>query len=290
MARMDRAEVFTQHRPLLFSIAYRMLGTVMDAEDMVQETFLRWQSAADDDVQYPKAYLSTIITRLCIDQLRSAQAQRETYIGPWLPEPLMTAEAPDSAALAESLSLAFLRLLERLAPIERAVFLLREVFDYDYAEIGRMVEKSEDNCRQMVSRAKAHLAAHRPRFTPSREQHFRILQRFGEAMTTGDVPGFISLLTGDVIAYSDGGGKTPAALNPIHGPQKIARYFFGVIQKLPPNFSVQFGEANGLPVVISYTNGTPYSVLALDLAEDGRVCAVYNLLNPDKLRTIPRSE
>jgi RNA polymerase sigma-70 factor (ECF subfamily) len=285
---MDRTEVFTQHRPLLFSIAYRMLGTVMDAEDVVQETFLRWQQAADEEVHHPKAYLSTIVTRLCLDQLRSARSQRETYIGPWLPEPLMTTEAPDSAALAESLSLAFLHLLESLSPIERAVFLLREVFDYEYAEIAGIVQKSEANCRQMVSRARAHLGAHRPRFKASREQHLAILQRFAETLLTGDVPGFVSLLTEDVVSYSDGGGKVSAALNPIYGPAKVARFIFGIIQKTPPGFSAQIGEANGQPVIISYNDGAPYSLLALDLAPDGRIRTVHNILNPDKLRSIPR--
>src|SRR3990170_8884916 len=169
----QQADVFTEHRPLLFSIGYRMLGSVMDAEDMVQETYLRWQQASPDEVRSPKSYLSTVVTRLCIDQLRSAKTQREQYIGPWLPEPLIaeeTASVDEHLALADSLSMAFLVLLERLSPVERAAFLLHEVFDYGYPEIARMVDKSEANCRQLAHRAREHVSAGGQRFDVTPEQ------------------------------------------------------------------------------------------------------------------------
>jgi RNA polymerase sigma-70 factor (ECF subfamily) len=215
---MDRLETFNQYRPLLFSIAYRMLGSVMDAEDMVQETYLRWEQAYGNEIQSPKAYLSAIITRLCIDQLRSARAQREVYPGPWLPEPLITGEpagTADIAALNESLSMAFLILLEKLPPVERAVFLLREVFDYPYGDIAAIVNKSEANCRQMVSRSKAYIAAGRPRFEVSPAEQQQLTSQFIEACTAGDLDNLVNILAEDIILWSDGGGKGAAARQPI---------------------------------------------------------------------------
>ncbi len=281
---MDRTETFNQYRPLLFSIAYRMLGTAMDAEDMVQEAFVRWQSAGEAET--PKAYLTAIITRLCIDHLRSARVKREEYIGPWLPEPIMTETPADSAALAESLSIAFLVVLESLSPVERAVFLLREVFDYGYDEIARIVEKSEDNCRQMVRRAKQHLAERRPRFDVPREEHERLLFQFGQAVTLGDMDGLLSLLADDITAVSDGGGKVTAARNPIVGPDRVARFILGVVNKTPEGATRGVNLINSQPAIVTYVNGAPYSVLAFEIAE-GRIRRLFNVLNPDKLRGIP---
>lgn len=282
---MDHVETFNQHHAPLFSIAYRMTGSAMDSDDILQEAFLRWQSAPADDIQSPKAYLSTIVTRLCLDYLRSAQTRRETYIGPWLPEPLMTESLTDTVALAESLSLAFLALLESLSPVERAIFLLREVFDYEYGEIARIVDKSEANCRQLFKRAKDYIAARRPRFDPSPEQQKQIALQFTHACATGDMNGLLSLLADDIVLYSDGGGKTTAALNPIYGPDKVARYLLGVLAKAPSNFMAKLGTANGQPAILSYTNDKPYSVLALHIAE-GRIVSIQNVLNPDKLRGV----
>jgi RNA polymerase sigma-70 factor (ECF subfamily) len=286
---VDRSDTFTSHRPLLFSIAYRMLGSVMDAEDMVQETFIRWQQAAPGDVRSPKAYLSTVVTRLCIDQLRSARAQREQYIGPWLPEPVVTEEsAPveDEAALADSISMAFLVLLERLSPVERAAFLLREVFDYGYPEIAGVVGKSEANCRQMVSRARRHIGEHRKRFAPAPEDAGRIAARFLDAATRGDMQGLLDLLAEDVTLWSDGGGKAAAALNPIEGANRVARFFTGLAAKMPPSLSVRRARVNGRPGFVMYIGGQPYSVATADVS-DGRVRAVHIVVNPDKLRNIP---
>ncbi len=286
---MDRLAEFEQYRPLMFSIAYRMLGSAMDAEDTVQESFLRWQRAPEDEVQSPKAYLSAVVTRLCIDQLKSARAQREDYIGPWLPEPILTESTPgmtDTVELAESLSMAFLVLLEDLSPIERAVFLLHEVFDYDYAEISRIIERSEANCRQLVKRARDHIAARRPRFATSPEQHEQMTLQFINACASGDLQGLLALLADDVVEYSDGGGKVLAALNPIYGADKVARLIFGLLQKAPPGFTSRLARLNGQLGVVNYLDGHPYNVAMLDVI-DGRIQAIYIVVNPDKLKRIP---
>jgi RNA polymerase sigma-70 factor, ECF subfamily len=238
--------LFDRHRPLLFSIAYRMLGSVMDAEDVVQEAFLRWQRAPRAEVRSPKAYLSAVVTRLCIDQLRSARKRREEYVGPWLPEPLPT--EPDTAAIDESLSMAFLILLESLNPTERAVFLLREVFDYE--EISRLVGKSEANCRQIARRARDSIAARRPRFESSPEQEERLLGSFLEASLDGDMESLVSVLSEDVTLWSDGGGKTRAALNPIHGANRVSRFLFGILRQAPPGLVVRRARVNGRPGII----------------------------------------
>lgn len=283
----DQASVLDRHRPLLFSIAYRMLGSVLDAEDVVQEAYLRWQRAPRAEIRSPKAYLSAVVTRLCIDQLRSAKARREEYVGPWLPEPLPTEPAPDAAVLDESLSMAFLVLLESLNPTERAVFLLREVFDYDYGEISHLVDKSEENCRQIARRARQSVAARRPRFESSPEQEERLMGSFLEACVSGDMDSLVSLLSEDVTLWSDGGGKTRAALNPIHGADKVARFFSGILRKAPPGIVVRRARVNGRPGLIGYfEDGRPQSVATFDAVE-GRIRAIRLVVNPEKLRAVP---
>lgn len=247
---MSPSDPFHSYQPLLFAIAYRMLGSAMDAQDMVQETFLRW-SHATGEIDSPKAYLSAIVTRLCIDHLRRAHVQRETYIGPWLPEPLLASQPTDNVALDESLSLAFLVLLERLTPVERAVFLLREVFEFEYEAIARIVEKSEANCRQVVRRARQHLAERRPRFDTSPQEREQMTRLFAQSCATGDLSALLALLADDIVLYSDGGGKARAALNPILGPDKVARYMLGVLGKLPPDFAAAFATVNGQPAIVS---------------------------------------
>src|SRR5438270_1414191 len=205
-----RLATFDQYRGLLFSIAYRMLGTVADAEDMLQETFIRWQQSAGDDIRSPRAFLVTIISRLCINHLQSARVQREEYVGQWLPEPLVTDPASDPFGIIkvdESLSMAFLVLLERLTPIERAVFLLREVFEYEYSEIAAVLAQSEVNCRQILRRARQHVSAMRPRFKVPEQKRDDLLKLFLEAIGTGEMSGLIDLLADDVVLHSDGGGK-----------------------------------------------------------------------------------
>jgi RNA polymerase sigma-70 factor, ECF subfamily len=280
---MDPSEVFDRHRALLFSIAYRILGSVMDAEDIVQEAFVRWQRASGTEVRSPRAYLSSVVTRLCIDQLRSARVQREQYVGPWLPEPLPTEPAPD--AVDESLSMAFLVLLESLTPTERAVFLLREVFDYDYGEISRLVGKSEANCRQIARRARQSVAARRPRFERSVEQEERLVERFLEACASGDMEGLVSLLSDDITLWSDGGGRVRAALNPIYGSDRVGRFLLGILREVPPDFVTRQGQINGQPGIVGYAGGHPMGVLTLDIL-DGRIRAIRIVVNPEKLRAV----
>ncbi|HEX2915549.1 MAG TPA: RNA polymerase sigma-70 factor [Chloroflexia bacterium] len=288
---MNHLDEFNQQRPLLFSIAYRMLGSVMDAEDMLQEAFLRWNSVDGQEIQSPKAYLSTLVTRLCLDQLKSARARREVYVGPWLPEPLVgdaALDVTDKAEMLDSVSTAFMLLLENLSPLERAVFLLREVFDYDYAEIAQIVDKSEANCRQMVRRARQHLQERRPRFNASTEQQERLTARFIQATASGDIQGLVSLLTDDIVLYSDGGGKVHAARNPIYGNDKVARFIVGVARKAPPGFTARLlPSADGQLSMVGYAEGKAFIVINYELDESGRIKTIYMVVNPDKFQGVP---
>jgi RNA polymerase sigma-70 factor (ECF subfamily) len=290
--RDNLLEAFDEHRPLLFSVAYRMLGSVTDAEDLVQEAFLRWQEAvgADVEVRSPRAYLSTVITRLAINRLQSARVQREHYVGPWLPEPLLTAQSTGTAGddrLAESLSMAFLVLLESLSPAERIVFLLRDVFDYEYAEIAQILGKSEANCRQLLRRARVQVAARRPRFDASPQQLERLTEQFQKTSTDGDLPGLVALLAEDVALWADGGGKTAAALRPIHGADHVGRFIIGALRKFVPADHVsRRAEINGQPGIITSVAGRPISAVILDLAE-GRIQSIYIVTNPEKLVRLP---
>jgi RNA polymerase sigma-70 factor, ECF subfamily len=285
----NTTELFNQYRVLLFSIAYRMLGSATDAEDIVQEAFLRWLQASEEEVQSPKAYLSAVVVRLCIDQLRSARVQRELYVGPWLPEPLPTGqrqELVETAVLAESLSFAFLVMLESLGPLERAVFLLREVFDYDYSEIAAIVGKSEANCRQVLHRAHQHLGQRRPRFDVSSEQQERITSQFLRASTDGDMQGLLNLLTDDIVLVGDGGGKAQAGLKPIHGADKVVRGFLGTLRKMPPTH-VGIEEINGQLAIVGYLKERPYGVALFDI-EGERIRNIYTVVNPDKLHWLAK--
>lgn len=288
----NTTQIFNQYRALLFSIAYRMLGSATDAEDIVQEAFLRWLQASDEEIQSPKAFLSTVVTRLCIDQLRSARAQREQYVGPWLPEPIPTGQRQDlteTAILAESLSFAFLVMLESLGPLERAVFLLREVFDYDYAEIAAIVGKSEAYCRQVLHRASQHLKQRRPRFEVSREQQERITSQFLRASLGGDMQGLLNLLAEDVVFAADSGGKAWAGLKPVHGADKVARGVLGGRRFLPPGIQASIEEVNGQPAVVGYVDGRPVIVLLLYI-EGERIRKIYQVVNPDKLHWLSRQQ
>jgi RNA polymerase sigma-70 factor (ECF subfamily) len=275
---------------MLFAIAYRMLGSVMDAEDLVQDAYLRWQEAPETDVRSPRAYLTTIVTRLAINHLRAARTKRESYVGPWLPEPLVTEDTPDTVELAESLSMAFLVLLERLSPIERAVFLLHEVFDFEYAEIARMVDKTEANCRQLLARAKKRLGAPRSRFEADPEQAQRLTERFTEASVAGDIDGLLAVLAEDITLWADGGGKAPgAASKPVRGATPVARFVLGIMRRIvPAGTTLRPAEINGQPGFIAYVSGRPLSALILDI-RDGRIHTIYAIGNPDKLQTLPAS-
>jgi RNA polymerase sigma-70 factor, ECF subfamily len=283
----DTTQIFNQYRVLLFSIAYRLLGSATDAEDIVQEAFLHWLQSSDEEVRSPRAYLSTVVVRLCLDQMRSARAQREVYVGPWLPEPILTGpsnEPAETSILAESLSFAFLVMLEKLGPLERAIFLLREVFDYDYTEIATIVGKSEANCRQILHRAHQHLGQRRPRFDVSREQQNRIVRQFLRASTRGDMDGLLHLLTDDIVYTGDGGGKAPAGLKPIHGADKAARGMLGGLRGIPAGVQARIEEVNGQPAIVGYLDdGRPYGVVLFDIVGE-RIQNIYFVVNPDKLR------
>lgn len=282
-------QIFNQYRWLLFSIAYRILGSATDAEDIVQEAFVRWLEADEEAVQSPRAYLSTVVVRLCLDQLRSARAQREVYVGPWLPEPLPTSqqELSENAALAESLSFAFLVMLENLGPLERAIFLLREVFDYEYAEIAEIVGKSEANCRQILRRARQHLGQRHARFEVSREQQERITAQFLRASTSGDMQGLLNLLTDDVVFTADGGGKAKAGVKPVRGRDKVARGTLSGLRTILSSLQARIEEINGQPAIVGYLNGNLYGVVILDVVDE-HVRGIYTVLNPDKLRFLQK--
>ena len=284
-------EVHDELRPLLFSIAYRMVGSVSEAEDIVQEAFLRLHREQSEGVRIdsPKAWLSTVTTRLSINYVRSARVRRETYVGTWLPEPLLTDPAPDAsqhAETADSLSMAFLVLLESLTPVERAVFLLREVFDYPYEEIAEVVGKSEDNCRQIATRARRQVEAKRPRFEADRARRDELARRFFDAVAKGDTEGLLGLLAADVVAYGDGGGRVPAFPRPVHGKERVARLLEGVTTRgLELGITaVSFVEVNGQAGAVLFdSRGEPVAVVALDIA-DGLVQTVRAIANPEKLR------
>jgi RNA polymerase sigma-70 factor (ECF subfamily) len=280
---------YEELRPLLFSIAYRMVSSVSEAEDIVQEGFLRIHRAEAEGtkVDSPKAYLSAVVTRLSIDHLKSARARREQYVGQWLPEPLLTDAAPDAAAQAEtadSLSMAFLVLLESLSPVERAVFLLREVFDYDYAEVAKIVQRSEDNCRQLYVRARRHIDQGRPRFEASREQRDELARRFFAAAQLGDTNALVELLAADVVVYGDGGGKAPSWPKPIYGRERVAKLMVGALaQAARLGGSVVTTELNGQPgVKFVDEEGRIAAVMSLEIA-DGVVQTIRGITNPDKL-------
>lgn len=279
---------FEQYRPLMFSIAYRMLGSVTEAEDIVQDAYLRYRQMPAGSIASPKAFLSTVVTRLCLNHLQTARMRRESYLGPWLPEPLLTEndpEFPDSQAeRLESISMAFLVLLERLAPVERAVFLLREVFDYPYAEIAEIVGKDEVSCRQILSRAKKFLAGNRPRFSPSTEQHQHLMQQFLGAVKEGDIDGLTHLLAEDVTLATDGGGRVRgAATRVVHGPEAAARFMIASIRFIQAPYTTEITQVNGEPAILLRIDGQPFSVVSVTLAQQG-IVDIRVIANPDKLK------
>ena len=282
---MTAEAAYEELRPGAFAIAYRMLGSVSEAEDVVQEALLRLHRA-DEPVESPPAYLATVTTRLAIDQLRSARVRRERYVGSWLPEPLLTSgdEVSRQVELSDSLSQAFLVLLEVLSPVERAVFLLREVFEYEYEEIARIVDRTEDNCRQLARRARLRVDEGRPRFHASREERERLADRFFDACERGDVDALERVLAADVVAYGDGGGKAPAIPAPIHGARRVARLVLSFFRQVPRmDLRLRRVEVNGQPgIVVLDPEERIVGVFSIDLA-DGAVQAVRSQVNPEKL-------
>jgi RNA polymerase sigma-70 factor (TIGR02957 family) len=285
---MTEEQLLEELRPRAFAIAYRMLGSVSEAEDVVQEALLRLHRALQEDerIESPPAYVATVVTRLCIDQLRSARARRESYVGEWLPEPLVDDDPARHAEMADSLSLAFLVLLESLSPEQRAVFLLREVFDYPYDEIAGIVGKSEDNARQLAVRARRHVEERRPRFEASHARRDELARSFFAAVQEGDLGALEKLLAEDVVLHGDGGGKAPALARALHGRSRVARTLLAWGKAAARFGGVQMSlvEVNGQPgAVVRDPDGLLLNVMALEIAE-GRIQAVSSVVNPDKLR------
>ncbi|AWB96758.1 RNA polymerase subunit sigma-24 [Agromyces badenianii] len=275
---------FVTHRSLLFTVAYELLGSAADAEDVLQESWLRWADVAHDEVRDPRAYLVRIVTRQALNQLRTVSRRRESYVGEWLPEPLLTSpDVADDVELAESVSIAMLTVLETLGPTERAVFVLREVFDVPYDEIADAVDKSPAAVRQIAHRAKDHVAARRPRMDVMRSEHEEAVERLVAAMNTGDVQGLMDVLAPDVVSVADGGGKVRgAALRPIVGADRIARYLVGGLAKFPGVFVAMPAWVNGQPGIRVELDGQLAGVVSLSV-EGGRITRIYSMANPDKL-------
>ena len=289
------ADIFEAHRGLLYGVAYRMLGSADEADDIVQETWLRWSRADRSQVSEVKAYLVRIATRLCIDHLRRAATAREAYVGSWLPEPLLTTalstgpDVADEVALTESISLAMLVVLETLSPLERAVFVLREAFGFGYREIGEALGRSEQSVRQLGHRAREHVQARQPRFKPQRGVRRAATERFMRAAVGGDLAALLEVLAPDVTLVSDSGGKAPGPLRPIHGADKVARFFAGSKAKIPAGTSVHLRDVNGAPAAITTVGSVPYALFMLDLdPRTHRVTTIQLISNPDKLSRLGR--
>ncbi|MER6959520.1 RNA polymerase sigma-70 factor [Streptomyces sp. NPDC000618] len=285
-------QVFHEYRKLLFSVAYRVLGSAADAEDAVQDAWIRWSSADRSQVADPKAYLTRIVSNLALERLRSTRHKRETYVGPWLPEPILTSgDTADAVTDAESVSMAMLVVLETLSPLERAVFVLREVFGFSHAEIAEAVERTEAAVRQAAHRAREHVRARRPRFTADRSRQREVTERFFAAATGGDINALMELLSPDVILWTDGGGKVRQALKPVVGAQTVASWFAAIgtvayqgVQ--PADMRAELVEINGGPGVVFSAPDRVIATITFDFDADGRIIAVHNVANPDKLQAI----
>ncbi|MFB8122704.1 RNA polymerase sigma-70 factor [Streptomyces bacillaris] len=284
-------DVFEEHRPVLTGVAYRMLGRITDAEDVVQEAWLRWSSADREEVREPRAYLVRITTRLAVDRLRHLRSRREAYVGPWLPEPLTTEEAvgsppvPDAAeraVLADSVSFAVLVVLESLSPLERAVFVLREAFGFPYAEIAAALDRTEPAVRQLAGRARRHVGERRPRYDVDPAERRDLTERFLAAASGGSIERLMALLAPDVRLVSDAGGKAKAALRTIESADKVGRFLAAVAQEVGPDWDMRVAEFNGGPAVACFVGGKPDTFLQLE-ARDGVIQCIYIVRNPDKL-------
>jgi RNA polymerase sigma-70 factor (ECF subfamily) len=285
-------EPVQQYHSLLFSIAYRLTGSASQAEDIVQDAYLRYRQTDTESIQSPKAYLTTIVTNLSLNYLKSAHVQREEYIGIWLPEPVLTSldaeESPETKIeQQESLSLAFLVLLETLTPPERAVFLLHEVFDYSFTEVADILEKSSANCRQIFHRAKSHLAEKRQRVELKPENRRQLLDSFVAACQSGNLATLTQLLASDATAWSDGGGKVRAGLLPVSGRETVAKLFVALMRKVPADHQLFVEEVNGTPALLSWSDAHLNWVFLLDV-RDGAIVGLYSVMNPDKLAYLQR--
>ena len=287
--RTHDARSFESHRSALTGLAYRMLGSRAEAEDVVQDAYLRWHDADHAAIEQPRRYLGTVVTRLCLDRMKSAQVRREVYVGQWLPEPVVD-EAFDADAageLAHDLSVALMLVLERLSPLERASFLLHDVFGLDFAEVGRALDRDEAACRQLAARARAHIEEGRPRFSASQEEGRRLAAAFTAAAQSGDTGALAKLLAEDAVLYSDGGGKRVAALNPIYGADKILRFFAGIARKNAalPTMQWRPAKVNGLAGFVMREQDGSIDTIAFE-PRDGRIAAIYVVRNPEKLRHV----
>jgi RNA polymerase sigma-70 factor (ECF subfamily) len=287
---MDRdADRFEKERPYLTGIAYRMLGALSEAQDVVQDAYLRWHRVANDEIDNPRAYLAKVVTRICLDRLKSARMRRETYVGPWLPEPLLESEdllvQPDES-LAETLSVAFLLALERLSPLERAAFLLHDVFDMEFGEVAAVLDRTETSCRQLASRARMHVKEAKPRFSVSAERGAQLADAFLTALGRGDLAALTALLAEDAVLKSDGGGKVLAALYPIEGNDKIARFLVGIGQKAGGlNLVGRPARINGLPGFVVFLDDELIQTFAFE-TDETKIRAIYVVRNPEKLAHI----
>lgn len=279
---MDQ-ELYAEYRPLIFSIAYHMLGSAADAEDVVQETFLR--SLQAEDVRHPKAFLTTVATRIAIDQLKSARVRRERYFGEWIPEPLLTEDGAWHAETKDALSLAVLTLLEQLTEAERAVFVLREVLDFPYPEISKIIDRSEASCRQLLSRARKHVQANQPRFEVSAQRRAEVAAEFFRVFESGETAGLVQLLADDVVFHGDGGGNGWGIKQPVIGKLQVTRFLGGLLRQQDRlQVHLEPAEINGAPgALVRTADGALVNVLSLDIA-DGRVVAFRSVINHDKLR------
>jgi RNA polymerase sigma-70 factor (ECF subfamily) len=276
------AETFEDHRRLLVAVAYRVVGTMADAEDVVQDAWLRWRDVDHAAVADVRGYLVTVTTRLAIDRLR--RARRESYVGPWLPEPVLTPTPDDAVALADSVSMALLVVLETLSPLERAVYVLHEAFGYGYPEIGRIIGRSAPAARQLGHRAREHVRVRRPRYEPDPGVRRAVTERFLKACMDGDLATLLEVLAPDVTLWADGGGRVPAPRRPMHGADQVARFFTATSEKIPRGTAIRPVEANGGPAALIVLDDVPYAVFVLDLSpEDHRVSAIRVVGNPAKL-------
>lgn len=293
---LNLEQFYISYKPLLFSLAYRMLGSVMDAEDIVQEAFVFLNEASTEHIRNMKAYLCKMVTNRCIDLIRSASKQREVYVGPWLPEPLITEEytsnePSQSYIMKESIATAFLLLLQQLTSVERAVFLLREVLQFEYEQIAEVVDKSGANCRQIFHRAKRSMgslpnySAENSNTRSKPEPSTLLIEQFVQALAIGDINGLMNALSLDAVLYTDGGGKVISALRPIIGADRISRFFIGILEKAPNGFSYQFTTVNGQLGLVCYENKQAINVISFQLEQD-HITAVYIVTNPDKLKHI----
>lgn len=289
MEPLQSEQLFTDHRPLLFSLAYRMLGSVQDAEDIIQDVFIALNDKEIEHIQNQKAYLCKMVTNRCIDELKSARNQREHYVGTWLPEPLLTDDTHNQnpseyVSMRESVSMAYLLLLQQLSETERAVFLLKEVLDYSYKDISDIVGKSSTNCRQIFHRAKKSIGPP-PQEHKITQKGKLLTEQFFEALMKGDTSKLLNLLTADASLLTDGGGKVKAAIFPILGADRIVRFYLGIRSKLPANLTFSFTSVNGMPGVVLSSGKYVYSVLSFDV-RDNKIQNIYSVLNPEKLNHI----